>query len=180
MGGMKPAWSRTELFFVTPEGAVMAAPVAATGRSWPEAAGQPSLVLEPGYYMGEGNPDRNYDVSPDGRRLLMIRRAGDVSAAVPPTIMVVQNWKICGGWRHPTDGSCPWSVDRDGGPRVAAGPSRLRIAALLAAAAVAGLAPAPIGDMLRRYARRRIRVNARKSSRWSTMMLRTISRLSVW
>jgi hypothetical protein len=37
---------------------------------------------------------RTYDVSPDGQRFLMIKVGGesDQTAALPPSIVIVQNW----------------------------------------------------------------------------------------
>ena len=39
-----------------------------------------------------GSPSRNYDVTADGQRFLMLREAGDAEGTSAPTIIVVQNW----------------------------------------------------------------------------------------
>ena len=52
--------------------------------------GSPSVVLEAPYYsQGAG---RNYDVSPDGERFLMIREGTATEAFEASQIIVVQNW----------------------------------------------------------------------------------------
>jgi serine/threonine-protein kinase len=88
-GGTRPAWAHDgkELFFVGLDGALMGATVDATSTTW--NARTPTRVLEPHYYIGGGNPNRPYDVSPDGRRFLMIEAANADPAAVPPNIIVV-------------------------------------------------------------------------------------------
>jgi hypothetical protein len=50
-----------------------------------------TLVLVPFYVRADAPFARNYDISPDGRRFLMIKQAGDPTSA-PPQIIVVQNW----------------------------------------------------------------------------------------
>jgi eukaryotic-like serine/threonine-protein kinase len=91
-GGTRPAWSRNgrELFYLAPGPGVnelmMAVPVQTTPTF---SAGNPSKLFEGPWYIGvEG---RTYDVSPDGKRFLLIR---DVSAqpSALPTITVVLNW----------------------------------------------------------------------------------------
>ena len=88
-GGRTPLWARRggELFYGTPDGAVMSVRVL-PGTPWQhEAAVQ---VVRPGYFHA-GEVDRTFDVSPDGERFLMIKQnanAGDVRRS----IVVVQNW----------------------------------------------------------------------------------------
>ena len=93
-GGTEPLWSRDgrELFFREPDpggganGAIVAVPVQA-GAGF--SAGQPRTLFS-GPYMAS-IPVRNYDVSPDGRRFLMVK--GDDDREVPVTaVSVVLNW----------------------------------------------------------------------------------------
>ena len=90
-GGTRPLWAHSgkELFFLGADGALMRVPVEATATTW--NAGAPTKLLEPRYYTGGGNPNRSYDVSPDGRRFLMIKAANADSTAAPPNIIVVQH-----------------------------------------------------------------------------------------
>jgi hypothetical protein len=91
-GGMQPLWSRNgrELFYVGPDGSVFAVPVATRSRMW--NAGVPAKVVENRYRTGPGSSGRNYDVSLDGQRFLMIRPLGSESTAPPPQITVVEHW----------------------------------------------------------------------------------------
>ena len=65
----------------------MGVPVEATATMW--SAGAPTKRLESRYYTGAGNPNRPYDVSPDGQRFLMINAASADPTTVPPNIIVV-------------------------------------------------------------------------------------------
>ena len=91
VGGAQPLWARNgqELFYIAPGGALMSVPVK-PGPTW--TAGTPSKLIEASYFRGGGgNDSRMYDVSPDGKRFLMIKQ--DVSANQPAArIVVVQNW----------------------------------------------------------------------------------------
>ena len=61
------------------------------GAGW--HAGTPAKLLEGRYVMtAGGTPGRNYDVSPDGQRFLMMKEASADPTAAPPQIIVVQNW----------------------------------------------------------------------------------------
>jgi len=72
------------------DGALMGVPVEATPTMWNARA--PTKLLEPRYYTGAGNPNRSYDVSPDGGRFLMIKASGTDAGAAPPALIVVQHW----------------------------------------------------------------------------------------
>jgi Tol biopolymer transport system component len=91
VGGSQPLWARNgqELFYVAPDGALMSVLVK-RGTAW--IAGRPTKLIEAGYFRaGGGNDSRMYDVSPDGKRFLMIKQ--DVSPNQrAPRIVVVQNW----------------------------------------------------------------------------------------
>jgi hypothetical protein len=56
------------------------------------AAGSPQVVFEGQYSAPQVG--RNYDVSPDGKRFLMIKEGppADASGTPPPQLIVVQNW----------------------------------------------------------------------------------------
>jgi serine/threonine-protein kinase len=89
-GGTRPLWSRDgrELFYYLSPGVLMSAPIE-PGNSF--TAGTPTVVLK-GAYLSPQN-GRMYDVSPDGRRFLLIkesRAAGEEPRA--PQLIVVQNW----------------------------------------------------------------------------------------
>jgi serine/threonine-protein kinase len=93
-GGTRPLWARNgqELFYLSPTGALMRVGVE-RGPSW--TATTPSMVLqesEEAFRVPSANPGRTYDISPDGRRFLMIRTASSAEGATPPQIIVVQNW----------------------------------------------------------------------------------------
>jgi hypothetical protein len=70
-GGL-PVWARTseELFYVDPNGALMGVHVG-RGATW--NATPPHKVLDGRYFLRMGETPRNYDVSPDGKRFLMIK-----------------------------------------------------------------------------------------------------------
>jgi len=95
-GGTQPLWARSgrELFYLAPNGAVMSVPVH-RGPTW--TAGVPTKLFEGQYYRGSGNNlstlGRTYDVSPDGKRFLMIKPGGAADQTAPaPIIVVVQHW----------------------------------------------------------------------------------------
>ncbi len=95
-GGRTPVWSPTggELFFVN-RTSMMATSVQLT----PFSAGTPSklfdahsMVLD-GRFVGVGTV-RNYDISRDGKRFLMIKENGGSSEddGTSASMIVVQNW----------------------------------------------------------------------------------------
>jgi serine/threonine-protein kinase len=89
-GGTRPLWapSSHELFYVSSDGAVMAVRVDPRGQP----LGDATKAVEALYATGGPGflPPRNYDVSPDGKRFLMLKPAVDQSPA--PQIIIVQNW----------------------------------------------------------------------------------------
>jgi serine/threonine protein kinase/Tol biopolymer transport system component len=88
-GGTRPLWAPggQELFYVSPDGGLMA--VRADTRSGKWSSDKPAKVLE-GPYMTRGLRDKaTYDVSTDGKRFLMVKQPANQSA---PQIVVVQNW----------------------------------------------------------------------------------------
>jgi serine/threonine-protein kinase len=90
-GGRQPLWSPDgrELFYRDFSGAVMAVSVSDVAGF---SAGEAMKIIDGSAYMGDGQfgSARTYDVSPDGRRLLMIKR-GDLNSDAG-TIVVVVNW----------------------------------------------------------------------------------------
>jgi serine/threonine-protein kinase len=90
-GGRQPLWARSgkELFYIGADGTLMRVPVEASGGTW--RAGAPVKLLEGRYYTGTGS-GRSYDVSPDGKRFLMIKGPAAVTGATPPALVVVQHW----------------------------------------------------------------------------------------
>ena len=95
-GGSQPlrAPSGRELFYFALDGTLMAVPVEARNTAW--SAGAPAKILEARYFTGGFGAvtiGRTYDVSPDGRRFLMIKQGdGGGQTSAPPQIVVVQNW----------------------------------------------------------------------------------------
>lgn len=63
-------------------------------RAW--NASVPTALVEGRYFSGAAGAitgGRTYDVSPDGRRFVMVKEGGaDLTAALPPQIVVVQPW----------------------------------------------------------------------------------------
>jgi hypothetical protein len=66
----------------------MGVQVRATGSTW--TATPPVKVLEPGYWSSDVLPGRQYDVSPDGKRFLVVTPPKDIGG--PPDIVVIQHW----------------------------------------------------------------------------------------
>ena len=88
-GGTRPLWNRNgqELFYYLAPGVIWSVPVV-PGSSF--TAGTPAVVVEGAYlapYSG-----RMYDVSPDGRRFLLIKQSREDKEPPPPQLIVVQNW----------------------------------------------------------------------------------------
>jgi eukaryotic-like serine/threonine-protein kinase len=88
-GGRYPVWSPTnkELFFIAADASIMSVTIEASGSAW--QAGPPTKLFDSRYFKGY---ERSYDVSRDGRRLLLIKPPGNDSSTAPPQIIVVQHW----------------------------------------------------------------------------------------
>jgi eukaryotic-like serine/threonine-protein kinase len=88
-GGTRPAWSRNgrELFYYIHPGKLMGVSIQ-PGSIF--TASNPQVIFE-GEYL-EPVAGRNYDVSPDGKRFLMIKGAQLDKAATPNQLVVVLNW----------------------------------------------------------------------------------------
>jgi Tol biopolymer transport system component len=90
-GGERALWSRDgrELFYVSPTGALMRVGVD-RGTSW--AATTPTMLLKDGSVMTPGNNlGRNYDISPDGQRFLVVKTVS-ASNTPPPQLVVMQHF----------------------------------------------------------------------------------------
>lgn len=98
VGGVAPLWSRDgrELFYASsPNGQLMAVDITTEPTF---QAGSPRVVLEGGIQLS-GNQGRDYDVSPDGRRFLMVQ-GGEANLT---QLNVVLNWFEELKQRVPTD-----------------------------------------------------------------------------
>lgn len=97
-GGSEPLWARRgrELFYRGGTGAVMRVSIDPASRTPP---GTPTQLFEASSYALGGRGEfgrlaaRTYDVSPDGRRFLMIKNAdAPATLPAPDRIVLVQNW----------------------------------------------------------------------------------------
>jgi serine/threonine-protein kinase len=90
-GGTAPAWARTgtEIFYVEPGSSLMAVPVRTDPTFSP---GTPTKVVDAGFFVT--SPNRTYDVSRDGRRVLVIKnpQAERTGNLTPASMIVVVNW----------------------------------------------------------------------------------------
>ena len=88
-GGTRPLWAPNghELFYVAPDGALMAVRVDPRGGKW--SSGSPAKVLDGPYVTRSLRDKRTYDVSTDGKTFLMVKQNANQAA---PQIVVVQNW----------------------------------------------------------------------------------------
>jgi serine/threonine-protein kinase len=89
-GGTRPLWAPNgqELFYVAPDGAIMAARVHPRGAAW--SAESPVKLFGGPYATGAPSEGRNYDVSAHDNRFLMVKEPAN--PAIAPYIVVVQNW----------------------------------------------------------------------------------------
>ena len=98
-GGRQPSWARggRELFYITPTGDALMAAEVSVGPVF--KAGTPRKLLDTSAYYFPvtagtlGSPGRQYDVSPDGRRFVMLKAAAGAQQSVAPaSVTVVENW----------------------------------------------------------------------------------------
>jgi serine/threonine-protein kinase len=87
-GGVQPLWSPDgrSLFFLDGQQRLSDVRVDANGRAW--SASQPETVFDRAYFPGGQDWLRSYDISPDGKRFVMIK---DEERARPAPILV-QHW----------------------------------------------------------------------------------------
>ena len=91
-GGSSPAWSHDghELFYMREGSDEKVAMMAATITSTPSfSIGTPRKLFEGIFTVSSGS--RSYDVTPDGRRFIMVQRHEQVPLPVSQ-VVVVQNW----------------------------------------------------------------------------------------
>jgi len=88
-GGTRPVWARSgrELFYVAPDGGLMAVRAEPRGPKW--GSGSPAKVVEGPYMTRSLRDKQTYDVSIDDKRFLMVKQPANQAA---PQIVVVQNW----------------------------------------------------------------------------------------
>jgi hypothetical protein len=88
-GGTHPLWSRSgdELFYLSGDGAMMAARASTSGDRWTPAT--PARLFQGPYLIHTSENSRHYDVTADGKRFLMIRQDDPDR---PRPIVVVQGW----------------------------------------------------------------------------------------
>jgi hypothetical protein len=89
-GGVQPVWARSgrELFYRNGP-ALMAVPIQTAPVF---SAGKPTMLFQGQYLLGPGGP--TYDISPDGRRFLMVKQGSNspIGAGVPFRFVIVENW----------------------------------------------------------------------------------------
>jgi eukaryotic-like serine/threonine-protein kinase len=89
-GGTNPMWARdgAELFYLDGSTAMTAVPVQTGGTTF--GAGNPKTLFDARMYTADGT--RAYDVSPDGR-FILIKDSGTADSRLAPAgIIVVLNW----------------------------------------------------------------------------------------
>jgi serine/threonine-protein kinase len=86
-GGLEPVWSGNEIFYLSEDNKMMAVPVS-TARGF--VADKPVALFEttPYFFGGQG---RNYDVTKDGQRFVMVKNPPEASGRSMP-INIVLNW----------------------------------------------------------------------------------------
>jgi serine/threonine-protein kinase len=91
-GGTRPAWARNggELFYLKADGTMVAVPVKLGTGVDGFSAGIPQALFKGQYFMTVAG--RTYDVSADGR-FLMIKNATPAASASDPQLVVVLNWQ---------------------------------------------------------------------------------------
>jgi serine/threonine-protein kinase len=90
-GGLRPAWARNgrELFYLKVDGTMVSVPVERADAGV-FAAGVPKPLFQGQYFATQAG--RTYDVSPDGKRFLMIKSASSADPTAVPQLVVVLNW----------------------------------------------------------------------------------------
>ena len=90
-GGTKPLWGPDgrELFYLSLGGQLTAVPIEADGSF---TFGNPEVVFEETYFIGSPFRGRTYDISPDGKRFLMIKVGGPGDETEPTQLVLTQNW----------------------------------------------------------------------------------------
>ena len=91
-GGTRPLWrqDRRELFYYVEPGTIMAVPITPGADL---TLGRPAVVVK-GPYASPRNNGRHYDVSPDGKRFLLLKdvETSGSTKPPPPEIRLVLHW----------------------------------------------------------------------------------------
>jgi serine/threonine-protein kinase len=89
-GGVQALWAPggRELFYRTPDGGLTSVRVTPESSTW--TAGAPAPIFPGPYYLGGPNVSRQYDVTPDGQRFVMIKEGSETD--FQRAIVVVQHW----------------------------------------------------------------------------------------
>jgi serine/threonine-protein kinase len=90
LGGSHPVWARDghELFYVAMPSQIMSVPITAATTF---SAGKPTLVFA-GTFLRTGGPP-SYDVSPDGKRFLVIKESAPTNdSSSLQRVIVAQQW----------------------------------------------------------------------------------------
>jgi Tol biopolymer transport system component len=89
-GGTFPLWAKRgqELFYQKPDGTLVAVPIETTGAAW--RAGIARELFRGPYLFRDGSLGRQYDVTLDGRRFLMLKKID--ASHINPHFVLVQNW----------------------------------------------------------------------------------------
>ena len=88
-GGQRPLWSRDgrELFFVSLDDRMLAVPVRSETTL---VVGRPQVLFESAIFVAQGG--RPYDITADGRFVIIRRDQADAGGGTAPNLIVVQNW----------------------------------------------------------------------------------------
>jgi hypothetical protein len=91
-GGREPVWSRDgrEVFY-RQDDAMLAVAVEKIGEALSFKAAV-ELFKEPSYFRSSGPTQRSYDVSPDGRFLMIQPEGGANHTPASDSIVVIENW----------------------------------------------------------------------------------------
>ena len=108
-GGNYPAWSPDgqELFYRAGDGSALMGVTVETEPTF--SAGIPETIIEGDYVYAPGQ-GRNWDISPDGQRFLMLKDVGQAGNedAAPPQVIIVQ--KLVRGTQAPCASSIAMSL----------------------------------------------------------------------
>lgn len=79
----------SELFYLAPDGTVLGVRIEA-GASWRTST--PEKIFQGLYYFPPSGTGRSFDITPDGKRFLLIKELGADTLAAAPRLLLVQNW----------------------------------------------------------------------------------------
>ncbi len=89
-GGVMPLWahSGTEIFYVNGRNEMISAKVGTAGSTFEVTERETLFAIDPAFLIGQAEQYTLYDVSPDDRRFVMLRRFQTET----PELILVQNW----------------------------------------------------------------------------------------